>query len=169
MLKRKKVTCLKLDGEGFAIVGDKLAVGVLEVEGLGAVLGDEDHIELAVLQHAIELAITLAKGNGTGSIVVGNVDSSILALLVVVVGAFVLVELERSVLACINVEVDEVGRFLVAILDFRTERNYRAFTDINGNTFVWCIDNQTMTTLNEFTRVQVVPTTLWQDRTSTDP
>lgn len=62
-VEMKKVTCLKLDGEGFAIVGDKLAVGVLEVEGLGTVLGDEDHIELAILQHAIELTITLAKGN----------------------------------------------------------------------------------------------------------
>ena len=87
----KKVTCLKLDGEGFAVVGDKLAVRVLEVEGLGAVLGDEDHIELAVLQHAIELAFASGKRDGLGGIVVGDVDGSILALLVVVVGAFVLV------------------------------------------------------------------------------
>ena len=91
---RKNVTRLKLDGEGFAVVGNKFALGVLKVEGLGGVLGDEDHVELAVLQHAIELAFASTKRDGLGGIVVGDVDGGIFTLLVIIVGAFILIELE---------------------------------------------------------------------------
>ena len=77
-----------MNADSLAVVVYQLTIRVLEIEGLGGILSDEHHIELTVLQHASELALAGAEADGTRGIVIGDIDGGILALLVVVVGAF---------------------------------------------------------------------------------
>ena len=111
------------------IVLDQLALGIIEVQGLGGLLGDQYHIEAAVLEHAGELALASTEGYGTGGVIVGDIDGGILALLVVIVGTFVLVELEAAILTSIDIQVNQLCGFLIAPLHLRTEGDDGARTD----------------------------------------
>ena len=77
-----------MNADSLAVVVYQLTIRVLEIEGLGGILGDEHHIKLTVLQHTVELALASSEGDGSRGIVIGDIDGGILALLVVVVGAF---------------------------------------------------------------------------------
>ena len=125
---------------GFTIILYQLALGIVEVQRLGGLLRNEHHIETTLFQHTRELTATLAKGHGTRGVVVGNIDGGILTLLVVVVRALVLIELEMAILAGIDIEIDEIGRTLVRVLHLRTERNDAALTHKDGDTLVGGVD-----------------------------
>jgi hypothetical protein len=96
---------------------------VLEVEGLRLLLGDINDVETTMEKHAWELALTRTYGDGMTRVVVADVDGGVLTLLVVVVGAFVLIELELTVLTSIDIEVDELRSLLVAPLHLGAEGN----------------------------------------------
>ena len=130
------------DGDGLAIVVHHLALGVVEVQRLRSVGGDEDDVEATLFKHAGERASALRERNGARGIVVGNVDGGILSALVIVVGTLVLVKLELTVLSGIDVEVDEVGGFLVAPLHGGAEGDDGTLADEDGNAFVGSIDDE---------------------------
>ena len=65
-----------------------------------------DDVEAALLKHTIERTVTLAKSKRLRSIVVGNIDGSKLTLLIVIVGTLVLIELELTILASIDIQRD---------------------------------------------------------------
>ena len=67
------------------VVLNHLALRVLEVEGLGMVLRDSHYVETAVLQHSVETALASTDSECLAAFAVGDVDSGVLALLVVVV------------------------------------------------------------------------------------
>ena len=69
---------LQLYADGLTTIVHQFTFRVLKVQGLGSILRHEHHIELAILQHTIELAITFAKGNRTRSIIVRDVNGGIL-------------------------------------------------------------------------------------------
>ena len=129
-----------------------------EAEFAWLVLGDIDHIELALLQRALELALLLTDGQRLVCIVVGDVNGQIFALLVVVVHALVLVELELTVATSIHIERNLVSRFLIAVLHLGTIGDDAALTDIDRNALVGSVNHQRLTTLDILTRIQVVPT-----------
>ena len=151
---------IELNADGLAVVLYQLALGIIEVEGLGGILADEHHIEAAVLQHTIELTLTGAKRYGAGGIVVGDVDGGVLTLLVIVVGAFVLVELELTVRARVYIKMYQLGRLLIAPLHLRTEGNDSALAHEDGDLLIRCIDDEALATFGIFTRIEVVPTCL---------
>src|SRR5574344_376232 len=134
---------------------------IVEVEVAGLVFLHEYYIETTVFQHTLESTITLAEADSFVGIVIGNHDGGILTLLVVVVASLVFVELERSVLTLIDIEIDEFGRFLVAPLHGRTKWNDGTFTYENRNLLVGCINYQTLTTIIVFASIEIIPTTLF--------
>ena len=68
--------------------------------------------------------------------------------------------MELTVLSCIDVEVDEFSGTLVAILHLRTEGDDRTLADINRYALVGSLNDEPLTTSDEFTRIQIVPTRL---------
>ena len=81
----------------FTRIVDHYAFGAFEIQLYGSIFFHQYDIETAVLEHSVEGAFALSEGYGLGVVVVGDVDGGIFALLVVVVGSLVLIELELSV------------------------------------------------------------------------
>ena len=145
------------------VVLNHLALRILEVEGLGMVLRDSHYVETAVLQHSVETALASTDSECLAAFAVGDADGSILALLVVVVGAFVFVEEELGILAFIDVEVDEFSWFLVAPLDFWTEWDDGAFWHIDRNSLVRSFHFKCLSTSDVLACVEVLPTALLRE------
>ena len=59
-----------------------------------------------IFQHTAERPLALSDDNGARLVVVGDVDGGVSALLVVVVGSLILVDLELTVASCIYIKVD---------------------------------------------------------------
>ena len=126
------------------VVDDRNVLGV-EVEGAGLVSCHIDDAEGALLEHTLKVTLALAEGQRLGSIVVGDVNRSKLTFLIIVVGALVLIELELTIAASIDIQRDVSGRTLIAILHLRTIRNDAALTDIDGDALVGSVDNESAT------------------------
>ena len=133
---------LKLNADSLSVVINQLTHGIVEVQKFRSISRDKYHIELTILQHSRELTVTLTKGDSARGFVVRDVDGGELTLFVIIVGTFVLVEQELSVLASIDIQVDEFGRLFVTILNLGTKGNDAALADVDRNALVWCIDNQ---------------------------
>ena len=114
-------------------------------------------MELTVFQHTIERTVTLTQSKGLGGIVIGDVDSGILSLLVVVVGALVLIELELTIAAGIDIERDDIGRTLIAVLHLRAKGNDATLADKDGDTLVRSIHDEALSSLNVFASIEIVP------------
>ena len=69
--------------------------------------------------------------------------------------------MEGTILTSIDIEVDEFRWFLIAPLHIRTEWDNGSLTDKDGNLFVWCIDNEALTSLDVLIGIEVIPTTLF--------
>ena len=100
-------------------------------------VGDKDDIEAAGLKHAVERAAAGTNGESLGGVVPLEENLRRLALLVVIVHAFVFVELKLAVGSGIDVKVDELGLLLVAPLNLRTERNDGTFAYEDWHLLVW--------------------------------
>ena len=131
---------LKLNYYLIAFVVDYRDILRFEVKWTRLVGCDIDDAEVALLEHTVEGAIALAKGQCLGGIVVGDIDGSELTFLIIIVGALVLIELELTIAAGIDIQRDVVCRALVAILHLRTIRNDAAFADIDGDALIRSID-----------------------------
>ena len=160
-MQKVHLVSLKLDSEGLNSVVDHLTLGIIEVERLRGVLRDENDVEAAVLEHTWELTLTGSERNGLRSVIVTNVDSGKFALLVVIVRALVFVELELTILTCIDIEVDELGGLLIAPFHLWSEGDNGSLTHINRNLLIWCFDYQTLTTLHKLVGIEVIPATLF--------
>ena len=143
-----------------AVVLYHLPCGILEVELAGIVAGDDNDVEAALLEHTLEVALAFANGERARGFVVVEVDGGIFAFLVVVVGTLVLIELELAVGSGVDIQVDELGGFLVAPLYLGTEGDDAAFTHIDGNAAIGGIDDELLATVDEFAAVQVIPAAL---------
>ena len=137
LLFRTKKRCgywfLEVDFNGFALVGDEVADGLIRHDGLGVVFGDQDDVELPLLEHSWERALAFADGHGVVGVVVVDVDGAVGTLFVVVVGTFIFVEFEMAVTSCVDVEVDEVGRFFVTPFHVGAYGEDGAFGDEDGD------------------------------------
>ena len=105
------------------------------------VLVNQHHAEVARLQHTFETTVATAYGQRACRIVIAQLYGTVLSLLILVVGAFVLVEQEASITSCIDVEGDRVGRLLVGILQRRAKGNNGSLGDEDGNALIGCIDD----------------------------
>ena len=137
-----------------------LALGIIEVKCLWCILGNENHIETTVLEHACELTLAGTEGYCAGGIIVGDIDGGVFAFIVFVVGALVLVKLEATILTGIDVEVDKLCGLFIAPLHLRTEWDDSTLANEYWYLLVWSINNETLTSLGIFACVKVVPTAL---------
>ena len=68
--------------------------------------------------------------------------------------------MELAVSSGVDIQVDELGGFLVAPLHLGTEGDDAAFTHIDGNAAIGGIDDEFLATVDEFAAVQVIPAAL---------
>ena len=133
---------LQINHQLIAVVVDDGDLVGFEVEGTRLVGRHIDDAESALLEHTLEVTVALAKGQRLGAVVVGDVNGGALALLVVVVGALVLIELECAIAAGIDIQRDVSGRTLVAILHLRAIRDDATLADIDGDALVGSVDDE---------------------------
>ena len=106
------------------IIPHHFAHCVATVKAERLIFSYKDNIEEAVMKHAVKLTLALTYCDGAIGVVVVNIDSSKLALLIVVVGILIFIKLEVAILAGIDIEVYQLRLFLIAPLQRRTERDY---------------------------------------------
>ena len=154
---------LKLDDNGFAVILHHLALGILKIQWLRGIFGNENDIESTMLQHTIELAFAGTDGYGTLGVIISDVDSGIFALFVVVVRPLVLVELERSALSCIDIEINQLCWLFVAPFHLRPKWDDGSLADEDGNLLVGGIDHKCLTSFDIVIGIEIVPSALLRE------
>jgi hypothetical protein len=133
---------LEFYARSFSNILYHLTLWIIEIKWLCTILSDEYYVEAAILEHTSELALASTKRYCAGGIIVGDIDGGVLALLVIVVGALVLIELECTILTGIDIEVDELGRLLIAPLHLRTKWDDGTLANEDRYLLVRGIDNE---------------------------
>jgi hypothetical protein len=115
------------------IVGDGFFCGEIEGEGDGAIGGDHDEVENAVIEHSGEGALARGDCQSFCGVIPNEGDCGVGAAVAGVGYAVVFVEDEAAVGAGVDQKRDGVGLFLGGVLEFGTYGEDGAGADVEGD------------------------------------